>query len=129
MQQEPVPTGSLSLCHHRIAMSEFPVLPYEPQAPTLADLEAMAGPVLIEFGTDWCGHCQAAQPLIAQALAARPALRRLKIEDGRGRALGRSFGVKLWPTLILLERGQELGRAVRPQSLAELQKLLALARS
>jgi hypothetical protein len=43
------------------------------------------------------------------------AINHLKIEDGPGRPLGRSFRVKLWPTLILLENGQELGRVVRPQ--------------
>ncbi|MEE2871181.1 MAG: thioredoxin family protein, partial [Pseudomonadota bacterium] len=48
----------------------------------------------------------------------------LKVEDGPGRPLGRSFRVRLWPTLILLENGEEIGRVVRPDR-AELQALLA----
>ncbi len=89
---------------------------YAPIEPTRAEVDAMDGPVLLEFGTPWCGHCRAAQPLLAAALADRAGIRHLKIEDGPGRPLGRSFRVKLWPTLILLEKGQELARVVRPES-------------
>lgn len=83
--------------------------------PTRAEIDDLPGQVVLEFGTSWCGHCQAAQPLIAQALAAYPEVRHIKVEDGSGRRLGRSFGVKLWPTLVVLRRGQEVGRVVRPQ--------------
>jgi thioredoxin 1 len=70
--------------------------------------------VLLEFGTSWCGHCRRAQPLIAEALAAHPGARHLKIEDASGKRLGRSFGVKLWPTLVFLSDGKEVARLVRP---------------
>lgn len=86
--------------------------------PTRAEVDALAGPAIIEFGTSWCGHCRAAQPHIATALASHPGARHIKVEDGSGRRLGRSFGVKLWPTLIFLRDGQELGRLVRPQDAA-----------
>ena len=79
-----------------------------------AEIDALAGSCVIEFGTPWCGHCRAAQPLIAEALAMHPRVRHIKIEDGSGRRLGRSFGVKLWPTLIFLSNGKETIRLVRP---------------
>lgn len=69
---------------------------YREQAPPREDIDAMAGAVVVEFGTDWCGYCQAARPAIAQALARRDDVTHLKIEDGKGRPLGRSFRVKLW---------------------------------
>lgn len=94
--------------------------PYESLQPPRADIDALAGRAVIEFGTYWCGHCQAAQPLIEQALADLPALRHLKIEDGPGRSLGRSFRVKLWPTLVFTVDGQEVARLVRPQRVAEI---------
>jgi thioredoxin 1 len=83
--------------------------------PARGDVEALAGPTLLEFGTSWCGHCRAAQPLIGAALQAPPGVRHLKIEDGSGRPLGRSFGVKLWPTLVFLADGREVARLVRPR--------------
>nr|WP_256562814.1 MULTISPECIES: thioredoxin family protein [unclassified Pseudomonas] len=76
----------------------------------------MPAMTVLEFGTDWCGHCQAAQPLLAKVLADYPEVRHLKIEDGSGRPLGRSFRVKLWPTLVLLRDGVEVTRLVRPTS-------------
>jgi thioredoxin 1 len=85
------------------------------QAPSRADIDATTGPLLLDFGTDWCGHCRAARPAVEQATAAVPGVRHLRIEDGPGRALGRSFGVKLWPTLVLLRDGREVDRLVRPR--------------
>jgi thioredoxin 1 len=82
--------------------------------PARAQVDALAGPVLLEFGSPACGHCRAAQPLLAAALADRPRVRHLKVADGRGRPLGRSFGVKLWPTLVFLRDGREAARLVRP---------------
>ncbi len=93
---------------------------YRPEAPERSEVDATPGLLLLEFGANWCGHCQAAQPAIREALADHPDLDRRKIEDGPGRRLGRSFRVKLWPTLILLKDGQEVARVVRPSDAADL---------
>jgi thioredoxin 1 len=98
---------------------------FEEVEPTRADIDARAEPVLLEFGAPWCGYCQRAQPHIAEALAAQPDLAHLKIEDGPGRPLGRSFRVKLWPTLVLTKGGEELARVVRPTSSAQIEDVLA----
>ncbi|HEY2560109.1 MAG TPA: thioredoxin family protein [Caldimonas sp.] len=84
--------------------------------PTRAEIDALAGATLLEFGTSWCGHCRAAQPLIAEALASHRGIRHVKVEDSSGLPLGRSFGVKLWPTLVFLVDGQEVERLVRPRN-------------
>jgi len=86
--------------------------------PARADIEASHGPLILEFGTSWCGHCLAAQPLIAQAFAEHPDIAHLKVEDGPGQPLGRSFGVQLWPTLVFVKDGKEVSRVVRPQNAA-----------
>lgn len=78
------------------------------------EVDAMTGAVLIVFGADECGHCQAAQPLVTAAMADFRQVRLIQVEDGRGRPLGRSFKVKLWPTLIFLRDGLEAARLVRP---------------
>lgn len=82
--------------------------------PTRSDVDALPGPTLLEFGTPWCGWCRGSQAAIADALASYPSVRHLKVEDGSGRALGRSYRIKLWPTLLFLSEGQELARLVRP---------------
>jgi thioredoxin len=82
--------------------------------PKRSEIDAVAGPVLLEFGTSWCGHCRRVQPLIAEALAAHPKVRHIKIEDASGKRLGRSFRVKLWPTLVFLRDGKEIAKLARP---------------
>lgn len=93
--------------------------------PSRAEIDALTEPTLLEFGAAHCGHCRAAQPLIAEALAAHPPLRHIKVEDGPGRPLGRSFRVKLWPTLVFLREGRELARLVRPADSAAIAQALA----
>ena len=95
------------------------------QEPGAEQLATRHGPLLLEFGAPWCAHCQAAQALLASAMQQYPDLPHLKIEDGKGRRLGRSFRVKLWPTLVLLQDGQEMSRLVRPDSLQAVEHLLA----
>jgi thioredoxin 1 len=87
---------------------------YQDVDPPRAGIKALREPTVIEFGSPWCGYCRAAQPLIAEAFADHPEVRHIKIEDGRHRRLGRTFKVKLWPTLIFLADGQEVARVVRP---------------
>jgi thioredoxin 1 len=99
--------------------------PYSPDAPSRAEVDAWSGVALLDFGTSWCGHCNAAQPLVDQALAGYPQVRHLRVEDGPGRPLGRSFGVKLWPTLVLLRDGREIARLVRPRGAREVADALA----
>lgn len=92
---------------------------------TLEEVGELSGDVVLEFGTPWCGHCQAASAGIKEVVTEHTELRHIKIYDGKGKALGRAFKVKLWPTLILLRDGQEIGRLVRPLSADEVRPLLA----
>lgn len=100
---------------------------YATVAPSRAEVDALPGLTLVEFGTDWCGFCKAAQPLISEALSGAPPTRHLKIEDGSGRPLGRSFRVKLWPTLIFMQQGKEVARLVRPENAAAIRRELEQA--
>lgn len=89
---------------------------YAAQEPSRSDVDVLEGITVLEFGAAWCGHCQAAQPALERALAGRGGLAHLKIEDGSGRPLGRSFQVKLWPTLVVLRDGAIVARLVRPSA-------------
>ncbi len=90
------------------------------EAPTRAEVDALSGLTVLEFGTTWCGHCRAAQSAIAEALAPPTPWRHIRVEDGPGQPLGRSYRVKLWPTLVLLKDGQEIARVVRPRQRADI---------
>jgi thioredoxin 1 len=87
---------------------------YTSNAPTRESLDALTGITVLLFGVNWCGHCQAAAPFISEAFGGFPDIQLLRIEDGAGRPLGRSFKVKLWPTLVFLVNGKEAGRVIRP---------------
>mgnify|MGYP003577667743 FL=1 len=98
---------------------------YASTEPARAEVDALAGATVVEFGTPWCGWCRAAQPLIAGAFTSYPGVRHLKVEDGPGQPLGRSFRVKLWPTLVFMKDGRELARVTRPASLDEVRDAMA----
>lgn len=116
----------------------MPLPPYATEHPSRTAVEEMRGSVVMEFGVDWCPHCQRAAGPVAEALRAAGALpadgppaaggdkavapatpQYLRLEDDRARPLGRSFKVKLWPTLLFLRDGVEVARVVRPTTAAE----------
>jgi thioredoxin 1 len=82
--------------------------------PTRAEIDRLSGLVLLEFGASWCGYCQALEPHVTALLERYPSVRRIWVEDGKGKPLGRSFGVKLWPTLVFLKDGAVVEQLVRP---------------
>lgn len=94
--------------------------------PTRDEVDRMPGTTILEFGASWCGYCQGARADIDLALAGVPGARHLWIEDGRGKPLGRSFGVKLWPTLVVLRDGREVARVVRPRDVDAVRAALAV---
>ena len=89
---------------------------YADKEPAREEVDALVGATVLEFGSPGCGYCRTAQPAIAAAFTGHDAVRHVKIADGSGRRLGRSFKVKLWPTLIFLRDGQEVARLVRPDA-------------
>jgi thioredoxin 1 len=86
----------------------------EAQAPTREAVDGMEGLVLLEFGTDWCGFCRAAAPQVESLLRQHPKVKHVKVEDGPGRPLGRSFRVRLWPNLVFLNNGVVVRQLARP---------------
>jgi|SRR6185436_1103205 thioredoxin 1 len=99
---------------------------YPATEPSRAEVDQLKGPAMLEFGSPTCGYCRAVQPLLASALANHPNVRHIKIADASGRRLGRSYQVKLWPTLVFLSDGREVARVVRPREESAIRNSLAL---
>lgn len=101
--------------------------PYDSVQPERGAIDAHPGLVALDFGTNWCGYCNAAKGDIETALAGAPEAVHIKVEDGPGRPLGRSFRIKLWPTVVVLKEGKEVARVVRPADSRELADALRQA--
>jgi thioredoxin 1 len=99
--------------------------PYAEAQPDRSVVDTLRGAAVVDFGTNWCGYCRAAEPLIGASIAKHPKVQHLKVEDGPGRPLGRSFRIKLCPTLVFLRDGQEVARLVRPDDAADIERALA----
>lgn len=89
---------------------------YHEDEPTREEIDQSRGLLLVEFGASWCGHCQQLSPTLKALFNEHPRVRHVRIADGRGKRLGRSFRVKLWPTLVFLNEGQVIAQLVRPTS-------------
>lgn len=98
---------------------------FEAVEPTRAAIDALPGPVVVEFGAPWCSWCQAAIPLATEAFSKHAEVRHIKVEDGSGLPLGRSFRIKLWPTFVFLRDGKEMARVTRPDDAGAIERELA----
>ena len=82
--------------------------------PARAGINAISGPLLVEFGAPWCPHCIEVQETLADLLGKHPEVRHIKVYDGKGKPLGRSFRVKLWPNLVFMRDGKVMKQMARP---------------
>lgn len=91
------------------------------------EVDAMQGPVVVEFGASWCSICAGIKPQAEAAFANYDHVRHIRVEDGPGKRLGRSFKVKLWPTFVFMQDGQLIQTAVRPNQQEITSGLAAIA--
>ena len=71
------------------------------------------GKVLIDFYTDWCGHCRIIEPVLDE-LSAKHAGSVIvaKVNADNEREIANRFGIRGYPTIVLFEDGKEIAREI-----------------
>jgi S1-C subfamily serine protease len=83
---------------------------------------AADGPILLQFSSQRCTHCQSMQPIVAQL--ARQGVNVQVIDADRERSLAQQFQVPGVPTFVVMSGGRETGRIVGVTSYEKLATLV-----
>ena len=82
------------------------------------------GKVLLDFWATWCGPCRMVAPIVEEIAAENADLTVGKVNVDEEMELAVKFGIVSIPTLIVLEKGEVVNKAVGYAPKAELLKLL-----
>ena len=83
------------------------------------------GWVMVDFYADWCMPCRWLAPLLERfADQHADRVKIVKLDTDKYEELSESYGVKKIPTVISFHKGQEVRRAIYPQSKGELEALI-----
>ncbi|GAA5120420.1 thioredoxin family protein [Alloalcanivorax gelatiniphagus] len=89
---------------------------YATNHPTRDEIQGIAEPTVLEFGSPDCPYCQKTEPMVKAAFQDFPGISHVKLADHQDKMLGRAFNVDKWPTLIFIQEGREVSRLVRPEN-------------
>lgn len=56
---------------------------YQSESITRGEADSLVGATVLQFGTNWCGYCQAGAEVVEPALAGVADVRRVLVEDGK----------------------------------------------
>jgi thioredoxin 1 len=82
-------------------------------------------PVLVDFSASWCAPCKALAPIVEKlALQSMGRYRVVAIDVDESPSAAKRFGIKSFPTVVIVEGGRERARHVGLTDKATLTKLL-----
>ena len=80
--------------------------------------------VLVDFWAPWCGPCQMIGPIVEEIAREREDITVGKINVDEEVELAIQFGVASIPTLLVVENGQVVNKAIGYRPKADIEKLL-----
>ena len=80
--------------------------------------------VLLDFWATWCGPCQMIAPVLEQIAQEREDIVVAKIDTDKEMALAIQFGIVSIPTLIVMDKGEQVNKLVGFRPKADIEKLL-----
>ena len=80
--------------------------------------------VLLDFWASWCGPCQMVGPIVEEIAQENEGITVGKINVDEEMALASQFGIVSIPTLIVMEKGKAVAKAVGYRPKADLLKLI-----
>ena len=82
-------------------------------------------PVLVDFHADWCGPCKVLAPILKQVKEALgDAIKIVKIDVDKNKALSSQLNIMGVPTFILYKKGEQIWRESGMQSARKLEEVI-----
>ena len=80
--------------------------------------------VLVDFYADWCGPCKLLSPILEEVEKAMPDLIIAKINVDEETPLAINYGIQSIPTMLVLENGVVINKAIGFRSFEQIIELL-----
>ena len=81
-------------------------------------------PVLLDFFAEWCGPCKMVSPILEEISGENESVKICKIDVDHDPELANRFQIFSIPTLIVMDKGEILEKAVGARSKQQILKML-----